>query len=185
MSTNISTVVRATRPICTTKLAILRLITLKTLHKKALERWCAFSMILLDAGCIDSVEEFLTKLRLDGRSIRCCEYSRRILKSGEPASPYEWKKLLNMCGVDAVCCAAAVGDALYGGQRMKAVKAVLKSGDCFSIKHLAIGGDELLELGYRGKELGEMLGFLLDYVMEYPENNRRELLLSLVRHSEE
>lgn len=158
---------------------------LKTLHKKALERWCALSMILLDAGCIDSVEEFLTKLRLDGRSIRCCEYSRRILKSGEPASSYEWKKLLNMCGVDAVCCAAAVGDALYGGQRMKAVKAVLKSGDCFSIKHLAIGGDELLELGYCGKELGEMLGFLLDYVMEYPENNRRELLLSLVRHSED
>ena len=158
---------------------------LGTLHKKALERWCAVSMLLLDAGCIDSVEDFLTRLRLDGRSIRCCEYSRHILKGEEPTTAYEWKKLLNMCGVDAVCCAAAVGDALYGGHRLKAVKAVLKSGECFSVKHLAIGGDELLELGYRGKELGEMLGFLLDYVMEYPENNRRELLLSLVRHSED
>ena len=158
---------------------------LGTLHKKALERWCAVSMLLLDAGCIDSVEDFLTRLRLDGRSIRCCEYSRHILKGEEPTTAYEWNKLLNMCGVDAVCCAAAVGDALYGGHRLKAVKAVLKSGECFSVKHLAIGGDELLELGYRGKELGEMLGFLLDYVMEYPENNRRELLLSLVRHSED
>lgn len=158
---------------------------LRTLHKKALERWCALSMLLLDAGCIDSVEDFMTELRLDGRSIRCCEYSRRILKSRTPENSLEWKKLLNVCGVDAVCCAAAVGDALYGGHRMKAVKAVLKSGDCFSIKHLAIGGDELLELGYRGRELGEMLSFLLDYVMEYPENNRKELLLSLVRHSED
>lgn len=155
------------------------------LHKKALERWCALSMLLLDAGCIDSVEDFLTSLRLDGRSIRCCEYARRILQGKTPESAFEWKKLLNVCGVDAVCCAAACGDALYGGQRVKAVKAVLKSGECFSIKHLAIGGDELLELGYRGRELGEMLGFLLDYVMEFPENNRRELLLTLVRHTED
>lgn len=155
------------------------------LHKKALERWCALSVILLDSGCIDSVEDFLTKLRLDGRSIRCCEYARRIMQGKEPESALEWKKLLNICGVDAVCCAAACGDALRGGHRLKAVKAVLKSGECFSIKHLAIGGDELLELGYRGKELGEMLGFLLDYVMEYPDNNRKELLLSLVRRSED
>ena len=30
-----------------------------------------------------------------------------------------------------------------------------------------------------------MLSFLLDYVMDYPENNRRELLLQLVRGTEE
>ena len=35
------------------------------------------------------------------------------------------------------------------------------------------------------KELGEMLNFLLEYVMDYPENNRRELLLQLVRGTEE
>lgn len=158
---------------------------LRHVHKKALERWCLLSMILLDAGCIGSVEDFLTALRLDGRTVRCCEHSRGIIRGKEPESAYGWKKLLNHCGVDAVQCAAACGDALYGGSRTKAVKAVLKSGDCFSVKHLAIGGDELLELGLRGKDLGEMLTFLLDYVMEYPENNRRELLLSLVRHSED
>lgn len=158
---------------------------LAVLHKKALERWSALSMILLDAGCISSVEDFLTGLRLDGRSIRCCEHARCILRSKEPESSLEWKKLLNVCGVDAVCCAAAVGDAMYGGHRLKTVKAILKSGECFSVKHLAIGGDELLELGYRGRELGELLNFLLDYVMEFPENNRKELLLSLVRHSED
>lgn len=155
------------------------------LHKKTLERWCALSMILLDAGAISSVEGFLTALRLDNRTIRCCEHAREILRGVEPASALEWKRLLNRCGVDAVQCAAACGDALYGGRRRKAVKAVLKSGDCFSVKHLAIGGDELLELGFRGRALGEMLNFLLDYVMEYPENNRRELLLSLAAHWED
>ena len=67
----------------------------------------------------------------------------------------------------------------------KALKAVLKSGECFSMTHLAVTGDDLLALGIHGRQLGEMLKFLLDYVMEYPENNRRELLLSLAKYSEE
>ena len=53
------------------------------------------------------------------------------------------------------------------------------------MKHLAVTGDDLAELGFRGRELGEMLAFLLDYVIEYPANNRRELLLSLAGNTEE
>ena len=56
---------------------------------------------------------------------------------------------------------------------------MLRSGECFSLKHLAVTGDDLLNLGLRGRDLGEMLNFLLEYVMEFPENNRRDLLLSL------
>ena len=67
----------------------------------------------------------------------------------------------------------------------KDFKAVLKSGECFSLKHLAVTGDDLLSLGLRGPELGEMLKFLLEYVMEYPDNNKREILLELAKYSEE
>ena len=97
----------------------------------------------------------------------------------------EWKRLLSRKGVDTVTCAAQCSDALYGGESQRALKAVLKSGECFSMKHLAVTGDDLLALGIHGRQLGEMLKFLLDYVMEYPENNKRELLLSLAKYSEE
>ena len=30
-----------------------------------------------------------------------------------------------------------------------------------------------------------MLKFLLDYVMEFPENNKREILMELAKYSEE
>ena len=53
------------------------------------------------------------------------------------------------------------------------------------MKHLAVSGDDLAALGLKGRELGEMLNFLLDYVIEYPDNNRRELLLSLAGNTEE
>ena len=53
------------------------------------------------------------------------------------------------------------------------------------MRHLAVTGDDLLELGLRGREVGEMLRFLLDYVIEYPDNNKRELLLCLARGTED
>ena len=98
---------------------------------------------------------------------------------------YDWKKLLRRYGVDTVSCAARCADALQGGDSYRDLHAVLKSGECFSLRHLAVTGDDLAALGFKGRELGDMLNFLLDYVMEYPANNRREPLLLLASRDEE
>lgn len=152
---------------------------LRRLPRKALYRWAGLTVLLCRLGCIDSAEDFLRALRLDSRSIRCCAAAEQLLRQPLPTTPLAWKKALHAWEVPGVSCAAAVSDALYGGQSLKALRAVLRSGECFSLKHLAVSGDDLLALGLRGRALGEMLNFLLDYVMEFPENNRRELLLSL------
>ncbi len=107
------------------------------------------------------------------------------MKQPKPADKAAWKRTLCAYGVDSVSCAAQCYDAFSGGGSARELRAVLKSGECFSMKHLAVTGDDLLELGLRGRELGDMLRFLLDYVMEYPANNRRELLLTLARGTEE
>ena len=152
---------------------------LRRLPRKALYRWAGLTVLLCRLGGIDSAEDFLRSLRLDSRSIRCCTAAEQLLRQPLPTTPLAWKKALHAWEVPGVSCAAAVSDALYGGQSLKALRAVLRSGECFSLKHLAVSGDDLLALGLRGRALGEMLNFLLDYVMEFPENNRRELLLSL------
>ena len=155
------------------------------LPKKALARWCALCAILTRYDCIASTAGFLNALRLDSRTVRCCSEAALMLQGDKPAARAEWKRCLNRYGVDSVTCAAQCHDLLRGGQSCRELKAVLKSGECFSMKHLAVTGDDLLELGLSGRELGEMLRFLLDYVIEYPDNNRRELLLSLARGTEE
>ena len=152
---------------------------LRRLPRKALYRWAGLAVLLCRLGCIDSAEDFLRSLRLDSRSIRCCTAAEQLLRQPLPTTPLAWKKALHAWEVPGVSCAAAVSDALYGGQSLKELRAVLRSGECFSLKHLAVSGDDLLALGLRGRALGEMLNFLLDYVMEFPENNRRELRLSL------
>ena len=152
---------------------------LHRLPRRPLYRWAGLAVLLRRLGCIASAEEFLRALRLDTRSIRCCAAAEELLRAPLPETPLGWKKALRAWDVPGVSCAAAVSDALWGGQSARALRAVLRSGECFSLKHLAITGDDLLSLGLRGRDLGEMLEFLLEYVMEYPENNRRELLLSL------
>lgn len=158
---------------------------LAVLPRKPLHRWVAFAVMLKNSGYIHSAYDFLTALRLDGRTLRCCMQSEKILTSPPPDNSLGWKRLLNAYGVDSVSCAVSVYSAVYGTDCEKQLKAVLKSGECFSLKHLAVTGDDLLGLGLRGAELGEMLKFLLDYVMEYPDNNKREILLSLAKTSEE
>lgn len=152
---------------------------LRRLPRRALYRWAGISVLLCRFGAIKSVGDFLRALQLDERSIRCCEAAEQLLREPLPATPFGWKKALHTWEVQGVSCAAAVSDALYGGQSGRELRAVLRSGECFSLKHLAVTGEDLLALGLRGRDLGEMLNFLLEYVMEFPENNRRDLLLSL------
>ena len=82
-------------------------------------------------------------------------------------------------------CAALCWDVIYGGQSEASLKKVLKSGECLSLRNLAVNGDDLILLGYKNKKLGEMLAFLLDYVIDYPENNKREILLALAAPGED
>ena len=155
------------------------------LPRRSLDRWAALCCLLLSEGAIASAESFLLSLRLDSRTLRCCVSCTAMLQEPKPESRAQWKRLLRRCGVDAVSCAARCRDALYGGGCFRELKSILKSGECFSMKHLAVNGDDLAALGFRGRELGDMLAFLLDYVIEFPGNNRRELLLSLAQGTEE
>ena len=59
---------------------------------------------------------------------------------------------------------------------------ILRSGDCVSLKQLAVNGKDLVALGIApGKQIGEMLEFFLQEVLEHPEKNTREYLLGKLK----
>lgn len=161
------------------------LCALKLLPHKAQDRWCMLCWLLSKHGAIKSAEEFLSMLRLDRRTINCCRQSLELLSAPAPKTPLEWKRQLRDYGPETVGCAARCRDAALDTASYKELKAVLKSGECYSMKTLAVGGDELKSLGLEGQVLGETLNFLLEYVMEFPENNRRELLMYLAAAPED
>lgn len=57
---------------------------------------------------------------------------------------------------------------------------IIEEDQCLNLKDLAVTGKDLIEIGMKpGKELGIMLNYLLDCVLENPENNTKETLLTL------
>ena len=56
---------------------------------------------------------------------------------------------------------------------------IVRTGQCVSLKGLAITGSDLIEAGMKpGKEMGEVLHKLLELVLEEPDRNVKEKLLS-------
>lgn len=56
-------------------------------------------------------------------------------------------------------------------------QAVLRRHECWQLKDMDISGSDIAALGYRGKEIAEVLEYLLDLVMEDQIGNRRQILL--------
>ena len=60
------------------------------------------------------------------------------------------------------------------------IDAVFKSGECIFLKDLAVNGNDVLSLGYKGKEVGEILkGLLVDVISGNIPNQRERLLKSI------
>lgn len=118
-------------------------------------------------GYIMSTDRFLAALRFDGESLRRTASAVEVLKSGSR----DWKRLLRGHGEAAV---------LAAHPKNRALRAVLRSGECWELSSLAIGGRELAALGYSGPELGRELRRLLDHVIDYPADNRADILCKLV-----
>lgn len=117
-------------------------------------------------GYIMSTDRFLAALRFDGETLRRTASAVEVLKSGSR----DWKRLLRGHGEAAV---------LAAHPKTRALRAVLRSGECWELSSLAIGGRELAALGYSGPELGRELRRLLDHVIDCPADNRADILCKL------
>lgn len=67
-------------------------------------------------------------------------------------------------------------------QAKQGVEKLIHDGLCSSIAELAVGGDDLISIGFpKGKAVGDMLRRLLDAVLDGAVKNEKEALLSLAR----
>ncbi|MBQ4282320.1 MAG: CCA tRNA nucleotidyltransferase [Lachnospira sp.] len=59
---------------------------------------------------------------------------------------------------------------------------IISRGDCISIKDLDINGNDLMEYGLSGKQIGKTLEELLYIVMENPRLNDKATLIAMIEH---
>ncbi len=61
------------------------------------------------------------------------------------------------------------------------VEEVLRSEDCFSLKDLAVNGNDMLLLGLSGKDIGRALDYALEAVIEEKVRNNKNELLNCIK----
>ena len=59
---------------------------------------------------------------------------------------------------------------------------IISRGDCISVKDLDITGNDLMEYGLSGVQIGKTLNELLHIVIENPKLNEKSTLLAMIEH---
>lgn len=166
--------------------------TLRFLRKVPSEISFRYAAILCENGSKEA-SEALRRLKLDNETIRCavCLVSnhkmipdtdeRSIRKTAGRIGRDDLKRVL----LFEKSYYDAVGDNAMAEKIMRVsdtYEMLIKRGDCISITDLAINGKDLIGMGIKpGKEIGVILKSCLDEVIEYPENNTREVLMRFVK----
>ena len=71
------------------------------------------------------------------------------------------------------------GDEFYG-KTLEMIDEIIGGKECFSVKDLKINGNDLLRMGYKGKEIGEALRICLDGVIDGRIKNDYEEILKFI-----
>lgn len=142
----------------------------------------------------DMADDILRQLRFDNASReRIIHLIRRHDYPIQPA-PKPVKRLLNLLGEEglrqllALHRADTMGQSALCADRMAQydqVEAVLDQllaqNACFSLRDLALDGNDLLRLGFQGRQIGQVLAACLNAVMDETIPNQRHALLSFAR----
>ena len=98
------------------------------------------------------------------------------------------RKLISLFGKENICYlielqrADSASTTLGGDDTLKnKVDEVLAEEDIFSLKDMDIDGNDVKNLGYKGKEIGDILKYLFDKVMENPKINEKTILLEIIK----
>jgi len=152
---------------------------LSDLPRRLETRLCFLCVKLLRSGQISDAEHLLSGLRFDSKTVALVGKASSLLFAGLPDTVPAMKRVLSKNGYASVSLAAETSpDSEIRGL----LEGVVSSGECFSLNRLALNGSDLLALGFRGKEIGKTLNYLLEHVIDYPADNERNILLNIVKY---
>ena len=139
----------------------------------------------------------LHRLKFDNETIRTvtklvCYHDYRV-----EATPKNVRRAMNRIGVElfpyylAVRLADVKAQSPYQKREKienivemrRLYQEIIKKQECVTLRQLAVGGRELMDLGMKpGRELGSMLSELLEYVLDDPARNDKEILCAYVKN---
>ena len=130
---------------------------------------------------VDDSRDFFNRLKFDNNTkhnvLKIIECTREDIATTD----YEVKKLLNKYG-ETLLEKAMVVSGCYG-RDISLQKGILQrvKSEPYSLKHLAVTGNDIMNLGVKGADIGRVMNALLDEVMKKPVLNVKEKLLDIAK----
>jgi len=136
-------------------------------------RWAAFLRLVSP----DQAVEVLKDLKLDNDTI--AKVKALVTWSGAilPPEPAAIRKAMSQMEPEVWDSLILLNE--YGDDILKLTNEIRGRGDCLGLKDLAVNGQDLIAAGIKpGKEIGIILGQMLEVVLENPEVNQKEILMN-------
>ena len=168
---------------------------LKYAPKSTVLRYAA----IFNMGEPDRVKAELKALKLDNYTVdtvtKLVAYSKDTIEENEPAvreAVHKYGKELLALMIENEEARINTKEEIVGislnSQRLhlnrikKMYEDIISRGDCISVKDLDITGNDLMEYGLSGVQIGKTLNELLHIVIENPKLNEKSTLLAMIEH---
>lgn len=147
----------------------------------------------------DTAKEALKRLKLDNYTVNTVSklllYTQKSIEENEPAvreATYTYgKEMMPLIFAHQHALLDTTEELVGIGMTTKRrhletvermYEDIIKRGDCISIKDLDITGNDLMEYGLTGTQIGKTLKDLLHIVLENPKLNEKETLVAMIEH---
>lgn len=146
-------------------------------------------------------EDIMTRLHFDNdtknKVVTLVKFhdSPIMLNKGVTPDRKRLKRIMSQIGKDLIfdlievkrCDNSAQKSRYYRGDdfyktTLNMLNEVIRENECFSVKDLKINGNDLISLGYKGKEIGEKLNLCLNAVIDEKIKNEYDELLSFIQN---
>ena len=148
----------------------------------------------------EMTEQIMTRLRFDNETknkvVTLVKFhdSPIMLNDADKPDRKRLKRIMSQIGKDLIfdlieikrCDNSAQNPIYYRGDEFYAetlalINEIINEKECFSVKDLKINGNDLIALGFKGKEIGEKLNLCLDAVIEGKVENEYKKLTNFVK----
>ncbi len=136
-----------------------------------------FAFLKLSSTDINSSLEIL---KASNAEKHYCKALNTLISANDYSDKTAIKKLLSISSPEMLFDALEYRKAIFGEDVLrpqKFIKEILENNEPYLVSHLKVNGDDLLKLGYKGRDLREKLEALVSLVIENPDENVREKLL--------
>lgn len=160
---------------------------IKQIKKAPFDRMIIWT-IFLQYMTAEQGEAFLKYLKFDNNTVKTVVMLLKHLKDDIVLEEYELRKKASEMTTEQLNRLLLIQQ-IQQRQNIKQLKdcfdKILQRGDCITLKELAVTGEDLIKTGMvKGKEIGNMLHFLLDVVHRNPEKNTKEILLQCAKEKQ-